>query len=413
MKTTRNNRSGFTLVELLVVIAIIGILIALLLAAVQEAREAARRLQCNNKLKQLTLALHTFHDAKNRFPASSDDPISTSRGITRCGLFPLLLPQLEQQALYDALMVQYNPNMPRDTDAGVPVAFARPSGNVALDSLFCPSDGAGRGRFVRGPRGIWNRHTNDPYDLYQSFSNYRACRADLAGHDWSYGLEDMASAVDYDTTLSLSLSAPRVQWNMPRSWARAYQGGGVGFGIVSSGTSNTIAFSEGLIGRDDSSNGGRYGEAVAWGIPAHYNEVPQYCLNVKGSSGFFRNLDQETNNHGDFTRGWLGKRVWGSHVGNYDFYSLLPPNSPSCASGIFRVWISASSNHRGGVNVSFLDGNVRFVSNSVETRNLHRRVSTQMPINNPPNYPRDEGGRFSYGVWAELGAVNSDQSPSL
>ena len=64
-----DKRSGFTLIELLVVIAIIAILIALLLPAVQQAREAARRTQCKNNLKQLALAAHNFHDISNRFPA--------------------------------------------------------------------------------------------------------------------------------------------------------------------------------------------------------------------------------------------------------------------------------------------------------------------------------------------------------
>ena len=87
-------KKGFTLVELLVVIAIIGMLIALLLPAVQAAREAARRMQCTNNLKQIALAVHNFHDVYNVLP-----PATISNG--RASLFVLLFPFIEQQALYD------------------------------------------------------------------------------------------------------------------------------------------------------------------------------------------------------------------------------------------------------------------------------------------------------------------------
>lgn len=92
---------GFTLVELLVVIAIIGVLIALLLPAVQQAREAARRMQCTNNLKQLGIALHNYHDTYNALPAAwirrhaSGDP--------KYGWASMLLPFIEQTALYDQL----------------------------------------------------------------------------------------------------------------------------------------------------------------------------------------------------------------------------------------------------------------------------------------------------------------------
>ena len=107
-------RHAFTLVELLVVIAIIGILIALLLPAVQAAREAARRMQCTNHLKQIGLAVHNFHDARKGLPPStvgntslatwqSADPFESEPGkmAPRASLFTLILPYLEQQSLYD------------------------------------------------------------------------------------------------------------------------------------------------------------------------------------------------------------------------------------------------------------------------------------------------------------------------
>ncbi|MDY0169124.1 MAG: DUF1559 domain-containing protein [Thermoguttaceae bacterium] len=94
---TENPQCGFTLVELLVVIAIIGILIALLLPAVQAAREAARRLQCTNNLKQVGLAMHTYHDSMRSFPIGSP---RTADGFS---WLISILPFLEQKALYDEL----------------------------------------------------------------------------------------------------------------------------------------------------------------------------------------------------------------------------------------------------------------------------------------------------------------------
>src|SRR5947199_6053705 len=96
---SRHARTGFTLVELLVVIAIIGVLVALLLPAVQQARESARRMSCQNNIKQLGIALHNHHDTKNTFPTGA---LNTGINGTPCYTTWTIeiLPFMEQQALY-------------------------------------------------------------------------------------------------------------------------------------------------------------------------------------------------------------------------------------------------------------------------------------------------------------------------
>jgi len=99
-KTTGKRRQGFTLVELLVVIAIIGILVALLLPAIQAAREAARRSECTNNLKQLGLALHNYHDTHRTFPYRQGGPGSSGNRLS--GMVGLL-PFMEQATLFDQI----------------------------------------------------------------------------------------------------------------------------------------------------------------------------------------------------------------------------------------------------------------------------------------------------------------------
>jgi len=144
------SRSAFTLVELLVVIAIIGILIALLLPAVQAAREAARRTQCNNQLKQIGLAIQNYHDLVGHFP----------NGRTRTDEFSLawtyaILPQLGEQAIHDA----YNADFPVHAEENAAAM------RVGISSYVCPSrrppgadrdfDNGGQGGGANGePRGV-------------------------------------------------------------------------------------------------------------------------------------------------------------------------------------------------------------------------------------------------------------------
>ncbi len=155
MKTRTN---GFTLVELLVVIAIIGILIALLLPAVQSAREAARRAQCTNHVKQLVLSLHNYHDVNKRFPPSSVGGNGTISYLCR------LLPFIEQQPLYDQISYagNYTNNLPLAENRIV--TFLCPSCSQE-ESLRSAEDGCYTTHYYgnSGPIGT-NPLTNEEYE---------------------------------------------------------------------------------------------------------------------------------------------------------------------------------------------------------------------------------------------------------
>jgi prepilin-type N-terminal cleavage/methylation domain-containing protein/prepilin-type processing-associated H-X9-DG protein len=137
MSRIPSRRSGFTLIELLVVIAIIGVLISLLLPAVQAAREAARRAQCTNNLKQLGLALHNYHDANGRFPLGGfqmpppgDPAAAPCNGRHEHGFLIALLPYIEQSSLYNA----QNFSVHYDGAANTTVFGA------GVGTIWCPSD---------------------------------------------------------------------------------------------------------------------------------------------------------------------------------------------------------------------------------------------------------------------------------
>jgi prepilin-type N-terminal cleavage/methylation domain-containing protein/prepilin-type processing-associated H-X9-DG protein len=153
MLPRRFRSGGFTLVELLVVIAIIGILIAMLLPAVQAAREAARRSQCQNHLKQYGLALQTYHDSRQAFPMGHVN-LEFVVGYARCWTFQsMLLPYLEAQSVYQ--LINYSYPGTGFAYAGALVTAGTPEkdpGNRVLDVDACPSD-PNSGRIWSGGSG--------------------------------------------------------------------------------------------------------------------------------------------------------------------------------------------------------------------------------------------------------------------
>jgi prepilin-type N-terminal cleavage/methylation domain-containing protein/prepilin-type processing-associated H-X9-DG protein len=373
------NVKAFTLVELLVVIAIIGILIALLLPAVQAAREAARRMSCSNNLKQMGLALHTYHDTAKSLPATraSFGSINTdgTLGSSAWGGHLALLPYVEQTAAYDTLVAVIR------IPGGVAPWTAPPSGwptpnprTIPFSGFVCPSDA--------NPNFV-DADTWAPGGSGRTASTYMFCRGDAMNN----------SEAENNAVLSRSLFNVLL-WK--------------GMGACVDGTSNTIAMGESVknFGGDSL---GSYQSAVKGGIvgvgsAAIHNSVTARqteCLNqVQGKSIIA----------GKQTRSMRGSVLYGS-AANASFHTVLPPNSPNCSSGgpndnTVGNWgiYSASSNHTGGVNVALMDGSVTFVSNTVSS------VTTGLPTGDDTRPGQRTSGISDFGVWGGMGTPDGGES---
>ena len=347
----RRNR-GFTLIELLVVIAIIAILIALLLPAVQQARESARRSQCKNNLKQLGLALQSYHDAFKVFPYRSGGAIPNGNRLS--GYVPLL-PYYEQRNLYDAIMGDINQCGNPSTNGCIVNATGTWQKNIPL--LICPSDPY-RGN---GTLGI---------------ANYTFCSGDLYVSSGTTGAGGPAAP------------SPQIQFGargMTPSGMFGQQSK-VAMADIKDGTSNTIAMSELVRPKSSSSTG--YG-TVAKNIGVGF--TPITCrskwdtLTAKWKTG----VAVET---ADFP----GYRWADGAIYFLGMTTVIPPNGPSCMSttgqdsdGIY----TAASHHPGGAHCLMADGSVKFISENIDAGN---QSVVQTPAMTSP-----------YGLWGALGTRDS------
>lgn len=356
---------GFTLVELLVVIAIIGVLIALLLPAVQAAREAARRAQCTNNLKQIGLALHSYHDVNKSLPflcggtgAGSDfgtyntwSPTSTN--AYRQSGFVGMLPYMEQQVLYE----QFSQN---NFSPGGWCDVANSPVYAKIPGFFCPSDPNSQ-QYERGAR------------------NYM-----MSMGDWTMQHHDALRGV----------ANPRGPFGAIR---HAGRGTCYKFADITDGLSNTVAFSERVVGAAMADVKGGFAQSsdVVAGTtkpPDMLDIVPLGCKNVTITG----------NRYATPATGNVSGRYYsdGSSAAT-GFNTILPPNSPSCAASNIspdesRIIAPPTSYHPGGANVSMLDGSVQFISETIHSGDLTKGLV--------------QSGVSPYGVWGALGSRDGGEA---
>ena len=353
-----SRRRGFTLIELLVVIAIIAVLIALLLPAVQAAREAARRMQCTNNLKQIGLAMHNYHSTYDVFPMAASkncnaDPSSSCPGYADWRGWSALgtaLPYVEQTPLYNAI----NFSMAEEIHDAVPAPENATVIATVVKAYMCPSD---------------------PNVGLANINNYHACYGTTS--DWpsgpNNGVGNMQNADGNGST------------GMFAVWVSN------GIRDALDGTSSTLLFSEALVG-DNKGNESTHGRDNGGTSPgSHYRgngvviasakyEVDDFTISATTQAGIMASLAAcaaEFSNPGSLAitshRGYR----WASFSEGSAFNVAQTPNDHMYPFNVCRGQgnpsqsdngsnsLPATSYHPGGVNALFADGSVRFIKDTI------------------------------------------------
>ncbi|MDR1924139.1 MAG: DUF1559 domain-containing protein [Planctomycetaceae bacterium] len=376
--------NGFTLVELLVVIAIIGVLIALLLPAVQMVRESARRMSCSNNLRQIGIAVHNYHDQYRKNLPSGGYGVRCGDGARRrISGFVALLPFIEMTPLSELIMsgrfnCQFNSDVQSGNDfAGVDTTTYM---TTSISSWLCPSDSDGKKKDT----------------LEQARTNYRFCYGDFPVH---FNLMQVAAPApafpNFGDTASTFCSVDRGAF-APQQW-NSSQG-------VTDGLSNTIFFSERCIG---SRNIRKVGQGIivsGSGVPAAYvNTVTDTATGTAVKTCY------ELNNGGNISStitdanivNRSGRRWSDGAITFTGFNTILPPNSTSGLASSAESsggFISPSSYHSGGVQTCMGDGSVRFIADGIDYKDINSNPVARADYNTIFTY-----GKSYHGVWGALG----------
>lgn len=352
-------RAGFTLVELLVVIAIIGILIALLLPAVQAAREAARRMNCTNNLKQVCLGIHNYLDNHSKIPTLGFRLHGNTDQTARWSIMITLLPYVEQAPLYNQFV----------SDPALRINQSVPILNQSLSTYLCPSDSR---------------------------------EAPFTGRNYYGHSNTVFSTGDTQMDRDADAYTRGPFYNRNRYFEQS---------IIKDGTSNTLALGEARRPRSAQDIAATYMFDPALKTMADFTAL--YANKQYVSANTFPTNDLECVQRGH--RFPIGEPIF---IG---FSTVLPPNSGNFTnagsnSTDANSWVlgSVSSNHSGGANTARFDGSVAFVSDTINTGS-ETTPARLLPENNTGRGAAQIRGitpTSQWGVWGALGTVNGGESAS-